>query len=66
MLTLTAKEKDQIRIGDDVLVQVHRARDGSVRLAILAPRELAISSERRRKELTGAADSATSTVIKSA
>lgn len=43
MLVLGRRENEQIKIGDDVVITVVRARNGHVRLGIEAPTELRIS-----------------------
>jgi carbon storage regulator len=45
MLVLTRKLGESIRIGDEVLVRVVEVQSGSVRLAIEAPREIAVHRE---------------------
>jgi carbon storage regulator len=47
MLVLSRKAGEEIRIGDNIVISVFRARSGSVRLGIQAPREVPI----RRQEL---------------
>lgn len=45
MLVLTRKLGESIRIGDDVLVRVVEIQNGSVRIAIEAPREIPVHRE---------------------
>jgi carbon storage regulator len=45
VLVLTRKLGESIRIGDDVLVRVVDIQSGSVRIAIEAPREIAVHRE---------------------
>lgn len=40
MLVLSRKQKQQIRIGDDVVVTILQIKGGSVRIGIEAPREV--------------------------
>ena len=47
MLVITRKEGESVLIGDDIVINVTKAMDGSVKLAIEAPRETLIL----RKEL---------------
>lgn len=42
MLSLGRKEGETIRIGDDIIIKVIKSSDGSARIGISAPRELAI------------------------
>jgi carbon storage regulator len=51
MLVLTRRTEESLIIGTDIIVTVLRARDGRVRLGLLAPREIAV----RRAELPAAA-----------
>jgi len=45
VLVLTRKLGESIRIGDDVLVRIVDIQSGSVRIAIEAPREIAVHRE---------------------
>ena len=47
MLVVTRKQGESILIGDDIEISVSKIEDGSVKIAIQAPREMAIL----RKEL---------------
>lgn len=47
MLVITRKKGESILIGDDIEITVSKIEDGSVKLAIKAPKEMAIL----RKEL---------------
>ena len=42
MLVITRKQGESILIGDDIEIKVSKIEDGSVKLAILAPREMTI------------------------
>jgi len=42
MLVLTRKERERIRIGDDIFVEVVEITRGKVRLGISAPREVVV------------------------
>ena len=50
MLVITRKEGESLLIGDDIEITVSKASDGSVKLAINAPKEMTIL----RKELYSA------------
>lgn len=50
MLVITRKEGESLLIGDDIEITVSKASDGSVKLAIDAPKEMTIL----RKELYSA------------
>ena len=47
MLVVTRKQGESILIGDDIEISVSKIEDGSVKIAIQAPREMSIL----RKEL---------------
>ena len=47
MLVITRKEGESLLIGDDIEITISKANDGSVKIAIDAPREMTIL----RKEL---------------
>lgn len=47
MLVITRKKGESVLIGDDIEISISKIDDGSVKLAIKAPREMAIL----RKEL---------------
>lgn len=42
MLVITRKQGESILIGDDIEIKVSKIEDGSVKLAISAPREMTI------------------------
>lgn len=50
MLVITRREGESLLIGDDIEITVSKASDGSVKLAINAPKEMTIL----RKELYSA------------
>ena len=56
MLVLTRKEKERIRINDDIIIEVIELREDKVRLGILAPKEIPVHREevyeaiRRKKD----------------
>lgn len=47
MLVITRKEEESVLIGDDIEITVYKIADGSVKLAINAPKDMTIL----RKEL---------------
>ena len=47
MLVITRKKGESILIGDDIVITISKVEDGSVKLAINAPKEMTIL----RKEL---------------
>ena len=42
MLVITRKQGESILIGDDIEIKISKIEDGSVKLAISAPREMTI------------------------
>ena len=50
MLILGQKEKDQIKIGDNILITVVRIQNGRVKIGIEAPKDVEI---RRKSRLDG-------------
>lgn len=52
MLVLTRKTGENILIGDDIEIIVTKADYGSVRLAIVAPREIPIARGERVDEVS--------------
>ena len=51
MLVISRKKGESIRIGDDVEITVVKAEDGSVKLAIDAPRNIQILRKELLKEI---------------
>ncbi len=52
MLILTRKELQVIKIGDDIVITVHRIKGNAVRLGIDAPKDVPV----HRKEVADAID----------
>ena len=51
MLVVTRKQGESILIGDDIEISVSKTEDGSVKIAIQAPREMAILRKELYKEV---------------
>ena len=51
MLVVTRKQGESILIGDDIEISVSKIEDGSVKIAIQAPREMAILRKELYKEV---------------
>ena len=51
MLVVTRKQGESILIGDDIEISVSKIEDGSVKIAIQAPREMAILRKELHKEV---------------
>ena len=51
MLVVTRKQGESILIGDDIEVSVSKIEDGSVKIAIQAPREMSILRKELYKEV---------------
>lgn len=51
MLVVTRKEGQSILIGDDIEISISKIEDGSVKVAIDAPRELTILRKELYKEI---------------
>ena len=51
MLVVTRKQGDSILIGDDIEISVSKIEDGSVKIAIQAPREMSILRKELYKEV---------------
>lgn len=52
MLVITRKKDESVLIGDDIEIIVVKLDDGSVKLAIKAPREVTILRKELYKEIT--------------
>lgn len=52
MLVITRKKDESVLIGDDIEIIVVKIDDGSVKLAIKAPREVTILRKELYKEIT--------------
>ena len=50
MLVVTRKQGESILIGDDIEISVSKIEDGSVKIAIQAPREMSILRKELYKE----------------
>ena len=51
MLVVTKKQGESILIGDDIEISVSKIEDGSVKIAIQAPREMSILRKELYKEV---------------
>ncbi|MBS5926280.1 MAG: carbon storage regulator CsrA [Clostridium sp.] len=51
MLVVTRKQGESILIGDDIEISVSKIEDGSVKIAIQAPREMSILRKELYKEV---------------
>ena len=51
MLVVTRKQGESILIGDDIEISVSKIEDGRVKIAIQAPREMAILRKELYKEV---------------
>ena len=51
MLVITRKQGESILIGDDIEISVSKIEDGSVKIAIQAPREMSILRKELYKEV---------------
>ena len=51
MLVVTRKQGESILIGDDIGISVSKIEDGSVKIAIQAPREMSILRKELYKEV---------------
>ena len=51
MLVVTRKQGESILIGDDIEISVSEIEDGSVKIAIQAPREMSILRKELYKEV---------------
>ena len=51
MLVVTRKQGESILIGDDIEISVYKIEDGSVKIAIQAPREMSILRKELYKEV---------------
>ncbi|MGG7176597.1 carbon storage regulator CsrA [Clostridium paraputrificum] len=51
MLVITRKQGESILIGDDIEISISKVEDGSVKIAINAPRELTILRKELYKEV---------------
>ena len=54
MLVLVRKPEQEIRIGDEIRIRVVRIDRNSVKLAIVAPRDVSIIREELFERVTGA------------
>ncbi len=52
MLVITRKKDDSVLIGDDIEIIIVKVEDGSVKLAIKAPRNVTILRKELYKEIT--------------